>query len=256
MFKRKKDKVDSNPILLGMVMLKHNASPNLDNLRISYKEYYTDEFEIKHDMEDTIIINAGGETFAIAHMPYPIPKDGLQAVAQLAYNWPSVLDKISTHTGHLLVTMLQSSTAQVDRFKDFTNVMCGILESTDTVGVYMGEQSLLIPAYDYVDEASYMNDEDFPLNLWIYFGLQTTDAGNNGYTHGLKEFGKPELEIVNSQKSLDDIRGLLFNIAHYVLLNDINFKDGETVGLSEGEKILIEYSDGIFTEGKTYKLAY
>jgi hypothetical protein len=68
-----------------------------------------------------------------------------------------------------------------------------------------------------LNEAEAINEEYSPLNLWIYFGLRVTDNGNSGYTYGLKKFNKTEMEIVNSSKSLEDIRGFLFNIAHYVL---------------------------------------
>jgi hypothetical protein len=130
------------------------------------------------------------------------------------------------------------------------------LRTTNAIGVYKGNQSLLIPKADYLNEAGAMSEEYLPLNLWIYFGLRVTDNENSGYTYGLKEFNKTEMEVVNSQKSLEDIRGFLFNIAHYVLEYDVTFQDGQTVGGSEDEKIAIKSSKGQFVEGVTFKLAY
>jgi len=101
-----------------------------------------------------------------------------------------------------------------------------------------------------------MSDEYLPLNLWIYFGLRVTDNGNSGYTYGLKEFNMTEMEIVNSSKSLKDIRGFLFNIARYVLHYNVTFQDGQTVGGSQEEKIEITLSKGKFVEGDTFKLAF
>jgi hypothetical protein len=120
----------------------------------------------------------------------------------------------------------------------------------------MGNQSLLIPREDYLAEAALISEEYLPLNIWIYFGLRSTDQGNSGYTYGMKEFGKLELEVHNSSKSLEDVRAFLFNIAHYVLEFDVTFRDGQTVGSSEDEKISITTSKGQFVDGKTLKLAY
>jgi hypothetical protein len=80
--------------------------------------------------------------------------------------------------------------------------------------------------------------------------------GNSGYTYGLNEFGKYELEIINSSKSLEEIGDFLFNMAHYVLDFDVVFQDKQTCGLSEEEKIPISFSKGVFVEGKTFKLDY
>ena len=101
-----------------------------------------------------------------------------------------------------------------------------------------------------------MSDIYLPLNLWVYFGLRKTKDGNSGYTYGLKEFNKVEMEILNSSRSLEDIRNFLFDIVHYVLDNDVTFREGETCGVSEEERIQISFSKGKFLEGNTLKLAY
>ena len=145
---------------------------------------------------------------------------------------------------------------QVKRFKIFTKVLCSLLRTTNSIGVDKGNQSLLIPKEEYLDAAASMSDDYLPLNLWIYFGLSTTDKGRSGYTYGMKEFNKTEMEVLNSSKSLEDIRGFLFNITHYVLDYDVTFQDGQTCGLSEEEKIAISVSKGKFVDGDTLKLAY
>ena len=145
---------------------------------------------------------------------------------------------------------------QVRRFQTFSQVLSSILRTTNSLGVYKGNQSLLIPKDDYLNESSLMCDEYLPLNLWVYFGLRVTASGKSAYTYGLKEFNKSEMEIVNSLKSLEDIREFLFNMTHYVLDYDITFKDGQTCGLSMEERIAITFSKGIFVKGDSFKLAY
>jgi len=72
----------------------------------------------------------------------------------------------------------------------------------------------------------------------------------------VREFYRTEMEVLNSVNSLEDIRSFLFNITHYVLKNDVTFKDGQTCGLSEKERIPISISNGKFVDGDTIKLAY
>lgn len=193
---------------------------------------------------------------AIAHMPIPIPSGEIEEAAQYAYNWQTALEDTKDHESHLIVSLMQGGQDQLKRFKIFTRVVSSLLRTTNAIAVYKGNQSLLIPKDDYLSEAVAMRDDYLPLNLWIYFGLRVTDNGNSGYTCGLKEFNKTEIEIVNSSQSLEDIRGFLFNISHYVLEYDVAFRDGQTVGGSAEEKIDISISRGKFVDGDTFKLAY
>ena len=101
-----------------------------------------------------------------------------------------------------------------------------------------------------------MSEDFFPINLLIYIGLRLENNNPGGYTYGLAQFNKTEMEIVDSGHSLEEIREFLFNMAHYVLEFDITFRDGETCGTSEEEKIKISYSKGKYIDGKSFKLAY
>lgn len=101
-----------------------------------------------------------------------------------------------------------------------------------------------------------MSDDWFPLYLWIYFGFRSIESKNSAYTYGLKAFGKKEMEILDSDRELEDIQNFLFNMSHYVLDNNITFRDGETCGSSAEERIAITLSPGRFIEGESLKLAY
>ncbi len=204
----------------------------------------------------SFVFSIDGDMVAVAHMAIPIPSGDIEGTAQYAYNWQTSLEDTKNHRSHLIVSLMRGGQDQIKRFKLFTQILCSLLRTTNSVGVYKGNQSLLIPKDDYLSEAELMNDDYLPLNLWIYFGMRVTDKGNSCYTYGLKEFNKTEMEIVNSSQSLEDIRAFLFNIAHYVLEYNVAFQNGQTVGSSEEERIAISFSKGQFVEGDTFKLAY
>lgn len=258
MFWKKKtaDKSQDSKIILGMVMLNSDNSFDIDSFTDDFKIHYDGDIQEPTGDNASFVFQIDGETIAIAHMPMPIPSGDIEEAATYAYNWQSSLDDTKDHESHLIVSLMQGGKNQIKRFKIFTQVLCSLLRTMNAIGVYKGNQSLLIPKEDYLSEAELMSEDYLPLNLWIYFGLRVTDNGNAGYTYGLKEFNKTELEVLNSTQSLEDIRGFLFNIAHYVLEYDVTFKDGQTVGGSEDEKISIKYSKGQFVEGDTFKLAY
>lgn len=254
--KKKVDKTQDSKIILGMVLLQDANTFDANIFSDDFKSFYGNDIQEPTGDNSSFVFKVDGEMIAIAHMPVPIPSGDIEGTAQYAYNWQTALEDTNEHKSHLIVSIMQGGQDQIKRFKIFTKVICSLLRTTNSIGVYKGNQSLLIPKEDYLSEAELMNDNYLPLNLWIYFGLRTTDKGKSGYTYGLKEFNKTEMEVLNSSKSLEDIRGFLFNFTQYVLDNDVTFHDGQTCGLSEEEKIAISISKGKFVDGDTLKLAY
>jgi hypothetical protein len=253
--KKKLDKRHDSKIILGMVMLNDNNSFDIDLFSEVFKNNYAGLIREPSGDSASFVFKSDNELVAIAHMDVPIPIGDIEGTAEYAYNWQSALADTINHKSHLIVSLMNGGQDQIKRFKIFTKVICSLLRTTNAVGVYKGNQSLLIPKDDYLNEAEAMSDEYLPLNLWIYFGLRVTDDGNSAYTYGLKEFNKTEMEVVNSSKSLEQIRGILFNIAHYVLDYNVTFEDGQTIGGSEDEKIAISFSKGKFVEGDSFKLS-
>lgn len=256
-WKKKKESVPrESKIILGMILLQDDNSLDVDSFRNDFKSHYDHDIRKSTGDNSTFIFTIDGESIAIAHMPVAIPQDDIGETAKYAYNWQNSLEDTKDHKSHLIVSLIQGGQDQINRFRIFTQVLSSLLRTTEAIGIYKGNQSLLIPKSDYLREAELMSDEYLPINLWVYFGLRVTNNGNSGYTYGLKEFNKVEMEILNSVRSLEDIRGILFNTVHYVLEYDITFKDGQTVGGSKDEKITISFSNGQFVAGDTFKLAY
>lgn len=254
--KKKAETKVEGKVVLGMIMLFGETSFDLDSFVRDYNSCFDDKIQKLSGDNSSSAFKLANEMVSIAHLPFPIPWGDIEGTAEYAYNWQTVLDDTKEHKSHLIVSIIQGGRDQIKRFGIFTQVICSLLRVTNSIGVYQGTQSLLIPKQDYLIEAALMNNEYLPLNLWVYFGLHTSDNGHSGYTYGLKEFNKTEMEILNSSKSLGDIKNFLFNMAHYVLEYDVIFKAGQTCGLSADEKIAIDFSKGKFVEGDTFKLAY
>jgi len=254
--KKKLDKIQDSKIILGMVLLQDDNTFDVDFFCKDFGDFYDNSIQEPTGDNSSFVFKTEGEMFAIAHMPVPIPSGDIEGTAHYAYNWQNALDETKAHKSHLIVSLMQGGQDPIKRFKLFTKVLCSLLRTTNSIGVYEGNQSLLAPKDDYLSEAELMSENYLPINLWIYFGLGTSDKGQSGYTYGLREFNKMEMEVLSSSKSLEDIRGFLFNIAHYVLDYDVTFQDGQTYGLSEKEKIPISISKGKFVDSVTLKLAY
>jgi hypothetical protein len=254
--KKKKQDSTLRNLILGMVILEDENTFEPKSFRKDFKDYYSKNTKESSGDGSSFAFKIDDELIVIGHMPMPIPHGDIEGTAKYAYNWDTALEDLKSHKSHLIVSITSGGHDQIKRYKIFTQVICSLLRTTNSLGVYKGNQSLLIPKDDYLNEASSMSDDYLPLNLWIYFGYQVAKTGNSGYTYGLKEFDKSEMEIIDSSKSITEISKFLFNITHYVLDNDVTFKDGQTCGMSADERIAIAFSKGKLVEGNTLKLAY
>lgn len=239
-----------------MVILSDDAAFNLKLFLKDIKGNYKYKIGAPSGDKEAGVITIDGELVAIGSMPVPVPWGEIERTAAYAYNWENATIDLRDHKGHLIVSIMHGTDDQVKRYRIFTSVICSLLRTNNAIGVYKGAQSLLIPKEDYLAEAEGMNDDWFPLNLWIYFGLRKIKDKGVGYTYGLKEFNKRELEVVDSERDLTDIRNFLFNMTHYILDHDVEFEDGQTCGLSESERIKITLSPGQFVDTDSFKLAY
>ncbi len=97
---------------------------------------------------------------------------------------------------------------------------------------------------------------DLPLMNWVFFGIGETEQGNYCYTYGLYEFDKKEFEITNSNTDKEELHSMMYNLVHYVLAENINLNPGETIGLSEEQRLLISNTNNKFTDKPTLAIKY
>ena len=69
-------------------------------------------------------------------------------------------------------------------------------------------------------------------------------------------FRKKEIEVLDTNIDPFDLYNFIYDISFYVLSNDVELKDGETIGFSEEQKLPITISEGVSVEGESIKISY
>jgi len=248
----------ANITLIAMVMLRNKELFNYEIFMQDIGTHTT--YQIGDDRvaeSNNCVLDIDGETVVIIFMPMPIPWGDIESTAKYAYNWAAAENELAGHEAHIIVSFLNGSNDSVKRFSILTAVTCAIIRTHNSIGVYKGAQSLLIPAKQYLAEVKKRNSRSqLPLNLWLYFGLRTIDEKHYGYTYGLTAFDKKEMEITASKKELLEIREFLYNIAHYLIENNVSFEDGQTCSISEKDVVTITLAKGQFNEGEVFRLGF
>lgn len=255
-FKKKVDKPKEteSAILLAMPLFKNGESFELKEVVFHLKGFWdADVAEVTGDKQ-AAVFTIDGVQVTLSFMNFPVPPGDIESTAQYAYNWLKAVEELKDHTGHAIVSVLSGNQSAFERNQVMSKLICSVLATSKAVGVYKGSQSLLIPSEQYLSFMELIKEGSAPVPIWVYVGLRTLPGGNSGYTYGLTQFGKRELEIIDSSMSLEELYGLLMNISAYVIERNIEFEDGETIGESEEQKIKLKKGKGQFVEGEVFRL--
>ena len=252
---KKENSEKKKQLLLSMPLFKGNQAYSLDQVVQELKSHWGLQVsEVSGDDSNaTFLID--GALVALALMDLPIPSQEFEKLYAYSYLWQDVEKEIQEHSQHAIVSIMSDNLSPVETYSLLTKVNSSILKTSQSaIGIYQGSTTLLLPKDLYLDLADLLKEEMLPLQLWIYMGIIDQEDKTSIYTYGLKEFGKAEIEIIDSPMNSDDLYFFLLSILQYVLGSDITLNDGETIGFSEDQKIKITESKAVYLEGNSLKL--
>lgn len=217
------------------------------------KDYW--QLDVSGAMDESpAVLYVDDVMIAIMEIDAPIPSEELEPIFNHSYLWPGVREEVPTHTAHAIVTVMGAG-SKLEAYKLLTMVNASILRTTETaIGVYQGGATLLLPKGLYCDFADFLQNDQLPVMLWIFMGIIHHEDGRSIYTYGLKEFGRMEMEVVNSPMQANELHEFMMMTLAYLLGYDVYLHDGETIGFSEDHKIQIRESEAVYLDGNSLKL--
>ena len=206
---------------------------------ITVEEY--DASEEKGD--DALVFEADDMLAAVSLMPYPIPDGEAEANAENNYMWEDAVKAAREHRAHIMVAVLGKEEDLLEKGKLFTKMVAACCRQKYTTGIYTS--GVVFEPRFYEGFADMILEDELPIFNWIWFGLWRDENGMNGYTYGMEAFGKDEMEVLGADAQPGDLRDFLASLASYVLENDVELHDGETIGFSADDKHTIKRSPGV-----------
>jgi len=170
-------------------------------------------------------------------LPYP---ETLRQQAQCAYWWPNALSDLARHKAHLMVSCQWSKFSRLDAHMRHLVLVRELIEQLPVIGVLWG--SSLIPAEIFKGEFANAMKGGIPFSLWVLIQFSKQPNGNILIsTLGMRDFDHMEIET-ESSLPLDQTFDLVRKFGSYILSTGAMVKDGDTVGLSEQQKIKVRHT--------------
>jgi len=258
-FRKKKEK--SAAILPGFVLLSDNS---LD-IDLLIKYLYSD-WGIAIPLAD-INIDDGRTSFvssidnmlaAISLMPAPVPNEEAVENAKTNFRWTEAVSVTESHKAHIMVIVMPQENQSVIEVGTLQTKLCYCcLKLPNAIAI--NTAGTVFPPEYYINTAMLAIEErKFPIFNHVFFGIYSNDNGKtvSGYTYGLENLGKQDIEVIDSTNSATDVFGFLADISSYVMDSDATLTHGETIGFSAEQKLSITESKGVAIDGKTLKIGF
>lgn len=205
--------------------------------------------------DDSLIFTVGDGMAAVSMMPAPIPDGEAEAHAENNYFWPEAVAEARAHKAHLMVAAIGGGEDALELGKLYTKVLAACCRQKHATGIY-ASGVVFEPSF-YEGFADMMQEDALPIFNWVWFGLYMDEDGLCGYTDGLDQFGKEEIEVLGTDAEPEALRDFMASLVSYVLENDVELHDGETIGFSAEDKHAITRSEGVALPGQmTLKIDY
>ncbi|MDQ8205737.1 DUF4261 domain-containing protein [Pelagicoccus sp. SDUM812003] len=201
--------------------------------------------------ENSITYTINGVTISCGSIDAPIPVSELSGPLKTSRYWENDDDLILNSKAHLIVSA-SGPNDKKQLASELTHAISAILKATDSVAVYWGGATHIVPRDVFSEIADYIPEGALPLYLWIDFRMIEEEDGTVSlFTTGMKEFDLMEVEIERSRGSFEEIYDIGFNACHYVMDNGPVLGDGDTFGLSENQILKVHHQESFVDRSET-----
>ena len=240
------DESDHTGVFTGFVLLS-KAEWDKEQFIRDMKEKWdiaVDEYDASEEKDDdALVFEVGDMLAAVSLSSYPIPGGEAEGNAENNYMWEDAVKVAKEHCAHLMVAVLGKEEDLLEKGKLFAKVVAACCRQENATGIYTS--GVVFEPRFYEGFADIMQEDELPIFNWIWFGLWRDENGMNGYTYGLESFGKEEMEVLGIDAKPSDLRDFLASLVSYVLENDVELHDGETIGFDADDKHTIIRSPGV-----------
>ena len=240
------DESDHTGVFTGFVLLS-KAEWDKEQFIRDMKEKWdiaVDEYDASEEKgDDALVFEVGDMLAAVSLATYPIPGGEAEANAENNYMWEDAVKVAKEHSAHIMVAVLGKEEDLLEKGKLFAKVVAACCRQKYATGIYTS--GVVFEPRFYEGFADMMQENELPIFNWIWFGLWRDENGMNGYTYGLESFGKEEMEVLGTDAKPSDLRDFLASLVSYVLENDVELHDGETIGFAPDDKHTITRSPGV-----------
>jgi hypothetical protein len=195
-----------------------------------------------------MVLSANGDLICGLNMDLPYP-DSVDTVAEFAHWWPNALSDIARSKAHFLISCSWRNHSRLEAHMRQLILVRELIEQLPVIGVLWG--SSLTQTELFKEEFTSTQEDGLPFSLWVLIQYSKQPNGNLLIsTLGMRDFEAMEIET-ESSLPFDETFDLVRDVGSYILAEGPVIKDGDTIGLSEEQKIRVRHTRSFRTGDDT-----
>lgn len=234
-------------VVTGTVLLTELKQPDLKKIAQQLQQKWDTKADSLIIRENTATFTANDATVSIAFFDAPDRTEDLLAASGISWLWKRAEYEVSGHRSQLIISVFGDHRRSLELYMLFTRVAASALETTQSLGVFMNNQYLVLEKGFYLTAAEGLKArQSMPIYCWVYFGIMEEEGLSGGYTYGLSEFGSPELESRSQAATVADIHNLLYETALKSIETRTPWSGGDQFTTGSGDKLVLRASKGYY----------
>lgn len=206
--------------------------------------------DVRHENESTVFA-LGEDLGTLTLHPEPLSAELLEETCQQAWYWPEAAETVTRHTATVEITLMGPKTWVLERHAVLSYLAAAVMELCETVGAYWEGAPLVQSSEDFLSQAEEITPEGMPLMLWIHFGMYQDEQDSLTLaTRGMSSFGQLEIEVRRFHLDPPVVLDLVFEVAHYLLLNGPVLSNGSVIEISDKERARVSLVTSLRDENR------
>lgn len=242
---------DKGNIPISFVLL-NNSNWSKEKIIKTIKDDWNIDVKDTSDKDDIIFSDINNAKIVLSFMNARIPNNEAEFYAKANFMWKQAEEVVHTHKCHILVSITGSVDIK-EKEELLVKISSSCLKLENAIALY-SDKAVYEPKF-YIESSKVISKNLFPIINLIWFGLYNNKKIKGFYTYGLYRYGYKEIEIYSkSNVNLNELYGLIIDITGYVINNNVQLHNGETIGFTPDQKLKITESKGIALDGDTIKI--
>ena len=197
-----------------------------------------------------LMLDINGALYTVMQVDRPLPPDAYEMALRLNRSWSQAGEVVAQCKAHLIVAPVLPTngvhSAALQAAVDLTRLCAALVEIEGARAVVWTTGDVLVEAPRFGLAANELVQKRIPLMSWInlipVLGPKT-EKGEQTFavlTSGLQPFIGREVEFPPSTMKSEEITKRVLGFAHLLILRGPFVKDGETIGISANDFIVVK----------------
>ena len=219
-----------------------------------------DEYSAEVNDGNIISVTHGEKAVGfLLHNPDPIPDGEAEFYADRNFLWADGREEVAGHRSHVVVTNIgRDGGDAIESAMTVSRLALVALELFDGIGVYWGNGKVCNSRKMFESFCGEMSVDELPVPVWLRFQLVNAPDDRNGmYTLGMSQFGLMDIEVESSELNVAELFSFISSTADYLIHSGPVIADGNTVGGSPDDRIVVRHRPSMIDEDKlVYKIIF